>query len=115
MLVSVYRVETPRGGCGPYTREYAGVLGAMFAQHRSGSHEGPLQDDMLGWIDPEEYCGFATKDGLETWFDGWLPLLHSNGFVGARYAVPLHTVRYGKAQVVFRRGDYWPVESFRLN
>lgn len=115
MLVSIYRVETPRGGCGPYTREYEHALGDMFAEHRSGSHEGPLQDALLGRIDPAEHCGFATRDHLEVWFDGWLPLLATNGFVGTRYAVPIHTVRFGKAQALFRRGDRWPVETFPLS
>lgn len=115
MLVSIYRVETPRGGCGPYTREYEDVLGGMFEEHRGGGHPGPSQDYPLGRIDPEEHCGFATREQLEAWFAGWLGLLDATGFVGVRYAVPVHTVRYGKVQAVFRRGDHWPVETFRLN
>lgn len=114
-MVSIFRVETPRGGCGPYTAEYESVLGGMFAEHRAGGHPGPVQDEMLGWIDPEEHCGFATREQLSAWFTGWLHLLAVNGFVGVRYAVPLHTVRYGRTQAVFRRGDHFPVESFQLN
>lgn len=115
MLVSIYRVETARGGCGPYVAEYEDVFGNMFAKHRAGRHPSPIQDELLGWIDPEEHCGFATRDQMEQWFAGFLRLLHVQNFVGARYAVPLHTVRYGRTQAVFRRGDHFPVESFRLN
>ena len=115
MKVSIYRVETPRGGCGPYTAEFEEVLGDMFTEHgECRQHPGPAQDDMLGWIDPAEHCGFATREQIYTWVDGWLPLLAETGFVGVRYVMPITLVRYGKLQAVFRRGDNWPVEQFSL-
>lgn len=114
MKVSIYRVEQPRGGFGPYSREFQGVLGAMFAQHRSGSHLGPQQDALLGSIDPAEHCGFASREQLDEWFAGWHSTLAAAGFIVARYSVPVHLVRYGLTQAVFRRGDHFPVETYPL-
>lgn len=114
MKVSIFRVEQPRGGFGPYSREFESVLGAMFTQHRSGSHPGPVQDDLLGHIDPEEHCGFATLEQLQEWFQGWERELAEAGFVMVRYSVPVHIVRYGRTQAVFRRGDHFPVETYPL-
>jgi hypothetical protein len=111
MKVSIYRVEQPRGGFGPYAAEFEAVLGGMFAEHRRGSHPGPVQDELLGWIDPAEHCGFATLEHLHEWFDGYHNALHDAGFIIARYSVPLPLVRYGKTQAVFRRGDLWPEAS----
>lgn len=111
MKVSVFRVETPRGGCGPYTREFEAELSEMFEAHRVGGHPGPQGDELLKGILPKEHCGFATLEQLHKWFDGFHEALHQAGFVIAKYVVPVHLVRYGKTQLVFRRGDMFPVES----
>ena len=86
----------------------------MFVQHRSGSHPGPCQDELLGHIDPDEHCGFATLEQLQEWFEGYESELGDLGFIVARYSVPVHIVRYGRTQAVFRRGDHFPVESTPL-
>ena len=111
MKVSIYRVEQPRGGSGPYSWDYADVLETMFSEHEGGIHISPKQDDMLGHIDPDEHCGFATLDQLREWFEGWEEELASLGFIVARYSVLLPLVRYGKTQAVFRRGDLFPEDS----
>jgi len=111
MKVSIYRVEQPRGGSGPYSWDYADTLEDMFSEHEGGIHVSPRQDDMLGYIDPDEHCGFATLDQLRVWFAGWEEELASLGFIVARYSVPLPLVRYGKTQAVFRRGDLFPEDS----
>lgn len=109
MLVSVYRVETPRGGCGPYNNEHKGLLEPMFEVHRAGEHPSPVQDDLLGgYISPSEHCGFATLEQLDEWFSGFHGLLAELGFVRVKYVVPVHLVRYGKTQLVFQRGDFFP-------
>lgn len=114
MKVSIYRVEQPRGGYGPYSPEFQGALGNMFAEHRSGNHHGPAQDELLGHIDPDEHCGFATREQLQEWFAGYESELSDLGFIVARYSVPVHIVRYGRTQAVFRRGDHFPVETLAL-
>lgn len=108
------RVEQPRGGYGPYSPEYAEQLEAMFEDHGNGDHSGPGDDPQLGFIQPEEHCGFATLDALDEWFDGYHEALAELGFVIAKYLVPMERVRYGRQQVVFTRGDLWPVEQMTL-
>lgn len=108
------RVEQPRGGYGPYSPEYAEQLEAMFEDHGNGEHPGPGDDPQLGFIQPGEHCGFATIDQLDEWFDGYHEALQAEGFVISKYLVPLQLVRFGKQQVVFARGDLWPVEQMSL-
>lgn len=114
MKVSIYRVEERRGGAGPYNKRNAETLGEMFAEHGSGSHLSPQQDDLLLGIAADEHCGFATLEQLDQWFDGFHDRLHKLGFVVAHYIVPLNLVRYGKTQALFVRGDLFPTEYFAL-
>lgn len=108
------RVEQLRGGYGPYSPEYTEALQAMFEDHGNGEHTGPADDPQLGFISGHEHCGFATLDALDEWFDGYHEALESLGFVIAKYLVPIQLVRYGKQQLVFNRGDHWPVEHMTL-
>lgn len=114
MKVSIYRVETPRGGAGPYDKALWDELEAMFCEHGSGTHPGPADDPLLRGISDNEYCGFATLADLDEWFDGFHDALHKLGFLVAKYVVPAHIVRYGTKQAVFRRGDHFPVESMPI-
>lgn len=114
MLVSIYRVEAPRGGCGPYNNEHGLILESMFEVHRAGGHPSPLQDWILQGIRPDEHCGFATLEQLDEWFDGFHDVLHELGFIVAKYEIPVYKVRYGATQAVFRRGDLFPVESLPI-
>lgn len=86
----------------------------MFEDHRQGDHPGPQDDPQLGGIQPEEHCGFATLDQLDAWFDGYHESLAELGFEIAKYLVPMERVRFGKQQLVFTRGDLWPVERITL-
>jgi len=86
----------------------------MFEDHASGDNPGPQGDPQLGGIQPGEHCGFATLEALDDWFDGYHEALEALGFMIARYSVPLQLVRYGKQQVVFHRGDLFPVEYMTL-
>jgi hypothetical protein len=108
--VSIYRVEERRGGAGPYNRSNENTLGDMFAEHGSGTHLSPQQDELLCGINPDEHCGFATLEQLHEWFDGFHAVLDKLGFVIAHYVVPLNLVRYGKTQALFVRGDSFPEE-----
>lgn len=106
-------MEQP-GGYGPYGPEFAEFLDAMFEDHSSGSNPGPQDDPQLGFINEGEHCGFATLEALDEWFDGYHEALADLGFVIAKYLVPIERVRYGKQQLVFDRGDLWPVETLTL-
>lgn len=114
MKVSIYRVEERRGGAGPYNNSNMGTLGEMFAEHGSGTHLSPQQDELLMGIDADEHCGFATLEQLDEWFNGFHDALARLGFVVAHYTVPLNLVRYGKTQALFVRGDLFPTEYLAL-
>lgn len=112
MKVSIFRVEKPRGGAGPYDSQYWDELGDMFDAHRANTgHDTPANDPLLRRIAEDEHCGFATMADMDVWFDGYHDDLHKLGFIVAKYVVPAHIVRYGVNQAVFRRGDHIPVES----
>jgi hypothetical protein len=112
--VSIYRVEERRGGAGPYNATNKDSLADMFAEHGSGSHLSPQQDELLLKINADEHCGFATLEQLDEWFNGYHDRLDELGFVVAHYIVPLNRVRYGKTQALFVRGDLWPTEHLTL-
>lgn len=114
MKVSIYRVEERRGGAGPYNKSNAVTLGAMFAEHGSGTHLSPQQDELLLGIGADEHCGFATLEQLDEWFAGYHDALSELGFVVAHYVMPLNVVRYGKTQALFVRGDTFPIEYLAL-
>ena len=114
MKVSIYRVEKRRAGAGPYNKSNQEVLGKMFAEHGTGSHPNPEQDELLRGIRADEYCGFATLEQLDDWFTGYHSILAENDFIVARYVVPITKVRYGKTQAVFRRGDLFPEETMPM-
>lgn len=114
MKVSIYRVEERRGGAGPYNANNKKALAAMFAEHGSGTHLSPLQDELLLGINADEHCGFATLEQLDDWFDGYHVPLAELGFAIAHYSVPLNLVRYGKTQALFVRGDHFPIEHLVL-
>lgn len=86
----------------------------MFAQHGSGTHLSPEQDELLLGINADEHCGFATLEQLDEWFEGYHAVLDKLGFVIAHYVVPLNLVRYGKTQALFVRGDHFPIEQLVL-
>jgi hypothetical protein len=113
MKVFIYRVEMPRGGCGPYVGANT-VLKEMHAAH-AGNRPAPEDDAGLGSIRADEFCGFATMDALDRWFAGYHKLLAECGYVIAVYSMPITHVRYGKRQALFRRGDNFPVETMPLN
>jgi hypothetical protein len=112
--VSIYRVEERRGGAGPYNNRNTATLGEMFAEHGSGTHLSPHQDELLQGIESDEHCGFATLEQLDEWFHGFHAVLDRLGFVIAHYVVPLNLVRYGKTQALFVRGDLFPTETLPM-
>lgn len=109
MKVSVFRVETQRGGCGPYVKsEHYDTLADMFEAHEDAEHPSPKKDPYLEYIADDEYCGFSTVEALDDWFDGYHDVLAECGYVIAVYSVPYTDVRYGSQQCLFRRGDAVP-------
>ena len=103
--VSVYRVEKPKGGRGPYSLPE--TIGLHIA-HSDGLHPDPREDGLKS-LHRNEYCGFATLMSLHLWFDGWQVRLAELGFSIAVYIVPVSLIRYANHQLVFRRGDLLPV------
>lgn len=115
MKVSVFRVEQPNGGAGPYAATAdSKVLQHMNAVHSGDDHPDPADDPMLDGIYPDEYCGFATLCDLETWFAGYEDTLADAGYIIAVYTMPLQSVRYGAGQVVFLRADAVPVRCLPM-
>jgi hypothetical protein len=111
-LTDVYRVEDHLG-LGPYITSNWKDRGLsvpdwvfdMQADHANENHPCP-QEDGLGWPDESEVCALSTLEALEVWFQDWEEQLAEAGFHIARYAVPLHTARFGmtdRGQVVFMR------------
>ena len=113
MKVSVFRVEKPNGGAGPYADE-SPLLAHMNAAHGDADHPDPMDDPMLDGIYPDEHCGFATVCDLDAWFDGYADSLAACGYIIAVYTVPLHAVRYGTKQCVFLRADAMPKRTFPI-
>ena len=109
MKVSVFRVEEPRGGCGPYKGSpHAEALSEMYAEHGSGANPAPQEDPLLGYVATDEHCGFATIEALDAWFEDFHDVLEECGYVIVVYSVPMLDVRYGSQQLLFRRGDAVP-------
>lgn len=118
--VTVYRVEATRGprkGHGPYSaspgfdenyrawddRARALSIAPGFAAHRPAPHE----EHRLGYIEPDEFCGFTSKRALRKWWSGGsLRLLCEPGFYAlVAYDVPREHVRRGVYQAVFRKAE----------
>ncbi len=109
MKVSMFRVEAA-DGAGPYAgNEDNEELAHMFAVHGDADHPDPFDDPLLDGIYPDEVCGFPTLCALEEWFTGYDDPLAEAGYKIALYTVELQSVRYGKKQAVFVKGDRQPV------
>lgn len=115
MKVSIFRIEKPGGGAGPYA-DTSGhpMLAHMNAVHGDAEHPDPMDDPLLDGIYPDEHCGFATICDLDAWFTGYAEALAECGYVIAVYTVPLTAVRYGQKQAVFLRGDAVPMRTFPI-
>lgn len=114
MKVSVFRVEKPNGD-GPYADDAdKNLYDHMNAVHGDADHPDPEDDPMLGGINPEEHCGFATLCDLEAWFAGYEDILHECGYGISVYTLPLALVRWGNNQALFVRGDAVPVRTMTM-
>lgn len=74
------------------------------AKKHNGSSDHPgARIDFAPGIQPDEYCGFHTRQQAEKWFDGFLDDLKSLGFFLVRVrAASIRTGKSGK-QVLFRK------------
>lgn len=105
----MFRVELA-DGTGPYAgKEDSAELAHMFAVHGDADHPDPFDDELLEGIYPDEVCGFPTLCALEEWFAGYEDPLHEAGYKISVYTTELQTVRYGKNQAVFVKGNAYPI------
>ena len=110
IVLRIYRVETPKGGRGPYSLPQCVGL---HESHSDGYHPDPIEDGLIQ-MKRTEVCGFTSRSALDTWFAGWHTRLHERGFIISRYDVPKARVRFAYTQVVFRRGDLVPVRTWPM-
>jgi hypothetical protein len=82
----------------------------MHAKHY-GIRPEPSEDGILG-LQNGEVCGFGDRADLDWWFKGFKYDLYRAGFNIARYVLPGNLIRYGNRQLVFERGDLFPVERY---
>ena len=98
----VYRVEN-EDGKGPYEGTCDWSLWQT-RDHVEPSHPGP-KDDGIDIEMEVDYCGFASFGQLRDWFESEeLVMLRKLGFKVRRIRVPRSRVKFGKKQVVFRKG-----------
>jgi hypothetical protein len=110
----MFRVED-KYGAGPYVGEEDNpLLAHMFAVHGDADHPQPWDDPMLEDIYPDEVCGFPTLCALEEWFAGYEDVLAELGYGIVVYSTPLNTVRYGKKQAVFVKGEATAVRTMPM-
>lgn len=105
--LKIWRVETMNGGRGPYCSGTDSLEG-MFTAHLELEHATPLHDGIYT-MQETDYCGFVSREQLDKWFTGWEQQLADAGFAVAVYDVPLDKIKFGRTQVVFERGDSFPV------
>lgn len=81
----------------------AAKLHRMFEEHCDHEHPSPFHPDSgLRGINPNERCGFDSREALSDWFEGFLPLLAECGFRVYTYDAPDFACRVGFAgQTVF--------------
>lgn len=129
-VVTVYRIESTRGrtaGHGPYGAEVDPDAEPRAYEVRSdfyvkvnsydqSTHPTP-DDDGIGWMRTDEYCGFLSLADLRAWFHSGTAesmTTESDGFWVCRaYRVPIREVRKGRRQVTFRRMA--AVETFEVD
>ncbi len=111
--ITLYRIEDPDTGTGPYTgRDWRGKARMRYA-HQGDRHPAPWMDPDLGLIRWTEVCACDSPATLKAWFHGFWDALAAAGFEVRAYTVPADRVRIGKyGQAVFDRQDAPPSVRF---
>ena len=80
-MATVYRIERPDDGIGPYNH-----IGEELSDRLASAHAWDLERhpaiglDLDYRMEPGDRCGFANMRQLFSWFGGWLPILLRNGY-----------------------------------
>ena len=103
---------------GPYqwvdeNLNYPPGIDKMGDAHRDRSH--PLPGSEGHWMSFTDVCGFTDEFRLLLWFDGFLDMLHENGFLIYEYDVPEWHVVDLTYQSVFSRVSAVLVRSYPIN
>lgn len=106
MLITIYRIEHPSNGEGPYRRQWVrdidAPLNEMGWEHNGESWPTP-SDDFGDEREEWHLFGFKSKELLRTWFRGWMLDIKNLGFKIAEVQIPTSFVLEGKSgkQVMF--------------
>jgi len=95
----VYRIEG-HNGIGPYQAyedESFRYAVSLCVDHSDDAHSQPRGDDLLGYIDANEFCGLDSAQALVDWFDGWFDRLHADDFVVTFWEADARVGRNGQA------------------
>ncbi len=112
-VITLYRVEDPDTGHGPYNARGWDGYGAMRNAHQGRRHPAPWMDHELGSIRMVEVCACDSPATLKAWFAGFWGDLAAAGFEVRAYTLPAECVRIGKyGQAVFDRDDAPPSVRF---
>lgn len=105
----LYRVEHPLTKLGPYVhtlenhaKNEDGMRG-MVESHNSDIdfHPTPCHDGIKDFSFTGMLCAFFTTNALRNWFDGYLDLLHEEGFKLIEVDVKASSIRIGHIQVAY--------------
>lgn len=119
-MKTVYRVEHPISGIGPYRHEEEGqfrnelisLMGEehskyMFGKIENNPHPGGYADfsdfEIVATGIQKIQFGFESMEQLVTWFDTWLDYLFEMGFVISEYLVDSVVVGKSGKQVIFNK------------
>lgn len=96
----IYRIENAKGD-GPYTSSHDFKYELQNAHQNDALRPG-VRDDIIEFDRNIHICGFQKYGHMNTWFDGWLDKLKSQGFKLVKYKVSQKYVLKGTGQLVFK-------------
>jgi hypothetical protein len=101
-LQTVYRVQHPETGEGPYGDYDHPEIGRLMYAHQNEAHPGPRNwaSGMREWT-PGMIFGFADREDLDEWFKGWKMRLYRAGYVITRWEVEMDAIVFGHSQLAF--------------
>ena len=99
----VYRVEHKETRHGPYCTDLQPPdgVGRLLVETHTNPATHPIEYELLDPSMAAWRYGFESLYLLERWFEGFLDLLHEEGFRVMQYEVPQRYVRHGTRQLRF--------------
>jgi len=86
-MYTIYRIEHPTNGYGPYQSKISGFCYSKHPVMRKHDEQDPTRPIVRDFIEPDEYCGFLSLQDLHRWFKGCLYDLFVAGFKIVKYEV----------------------------